>query len=147
MAKTKTFNMKKLSVIAVAIVLCMFGIFWLGGFLSGKGEPAETKWKGESLELAKIPHRLPEWRVLVVWEKAPAHAREGADYCGPFPHYIMSKKMPTLESIRDVLPPIELPGTWTPCLIFGAPELIDEGYPPLSDTPKEHPEKPIKEQL
>jgi len=123
---------------AIIVVLGIIGTAWFGGFQFGKGEP-ETKWKGEPLEVGKVAPRLPEWRVLVIWEKAPAHSREGADVAGPAPYYVFSKAEPTLETIKATLPPFPRPGEWTPVVLFST-ELVREGYPPEPEPTK--PENP-----
>jgi hypothetical protein len=137
--KTKNRNMKKgVTIISILVAIGAAVVFFVGGHLSGKPE-TETRWKGEPLEVGKVAPRLPEWRVLVIWEKAPAHSREGTDVAGPAPYYVFSKAEPTLETIKATLPPFPRPGEWTPVVLFST-ELVREGYPPEAEPTK--PENP-----
>lgn len=126
---------------AIAVVFGIIATVWFGGFQFGKGEVQETVWKGDKLEVAAMKPRLPEWRIYVIWEKAPAHSREGTDVAGPASYYVFSKAEPTLETIKATLPPFPRPGEWTPVVLFST-ELVREGYPPDQEPTK--PEQPKK---
>jgi len=136
---------KGITIISILVAIVAAVVFWFGGFQSGKGEPAETKWKGDPLESAAIPVAIAEWTVLVIWERQPSHAREGADIAGPFPYVIRSKTAPTLESIQAANLVFPLAGNWKPAALFDV-KLSKPGTP-MPDPIKEQPEKPVKEQL
>jgi hypothetical protein len=129
---------KGVTIISILVAIGAAVVFWFGGFQSGKGNTDNLEWP-EKIELGAIPPRLAEWRVLVIWEKAPSHAREGADVAGPFPYIINSKTAPDLAKMREfnIVPP--LPGDWKIIKVFSV-ELLRDNYPPEPEPTK--PEKP-----
>jgi len=131
--------MKKLGIITLLIIAGIAATIWFGGFQFGKGKTEKPEWP-EKVELGAIPPRLAEWRVLVIWEKAPSHAREGADVAGPFPYTVNSKTVPTLAQLKDfnLSPPLP-DGVWTLKALFST-ELLRDNYPPAPEPTK--PEKP-----
>jgi hypothetical protein len=132
--------MKKFTIITLLIIAGIAATIWAGGFQFGKGKTDKPEWP-EKVELGAIPPRLAEWRVLVIWEKAPSHAREGSDVAGPFPYIINSKTAPDLAKMREfnIVPP--LPGDWKIIKVFSI-ELLRDNYPPEAEKPIEQPTKP-----
>ena len=140
--KTKKHNMKKgITIIGILVAIGAAVVFWFGGFQSGKGNTDKPEWP-EKVELGAVPPRLAEWRVLVIWEKAPSHAREGADVAGPFPYIINSKTVPTLAQLKDfnLSPPLP-DGVWSIKALFDV-ELLRDNSPPEPEKPIEQPTKP-----
>jgi hypothetical protein len=125
---------KGITIISILVAIGAAVVFWFGGFQSGKGE-TETRWKGEPLEVAAMKPRLPEWRIYVVWEKAPEHARDQPSYTIA-PYTVYQKPAPAADNID--IPPFPKPGTWK---ISGMWEVIlaregtPDPEPPLPETP------------